>query len=53
MGPLGPLTLPRGGVAGDGGVADEGDEEGEGHAGSGVGYVALAVCFSIWMLSSA
>ena len=24
MGPLGPLTLPRGGVAGDGGVADEG-----------------------------
>ena len=47
MEPLGPLTLPRGGVAGDGGVADEGDEEGEGHALRGVGYVALAVCFSI------
>ena len=43
MGPLGPLTLPRGGVAGDGCVADEGDEEGEGHALRGVGYVALAV----------
>ena len=41
MGPLGPLTLPRGGVA------DEGDEEGEGHTLRGVGYVALAVCFSI------
>ena len=47
MGPLGPLTLPRGGVAGNGCVADEGDEEGEGHALRGVGYVALAVCFSI------
>ena len=33
------LTLPRCGVAGNGGVADEGDEEGEGHALRGVGYV--------------
>ena len=33
------LTLTSGGVAGDGGIADEGDEEGEGHAGSGVGNV--------------
>lgn len=41
MGPLSPLTLPRDCVA------DEGDEEGEGHALRGVGYVALAVCFSI------
>ena len=40
MGPPGPLILPRGGVAGDGCVADEGDEEGEGHAACGISYVA-------------
>ena len=40
MGPLGPLILPRGGEAGDGCVADEGDEEGEGHAACGISYVA-------------
>ena len=34
------LTLTSGGVAGDGGIADEGDEEGEGHAACGISYVA-------------